>query len=60
MKDISIPQALINKQKEYIKLLSGEIDDLAGLAHVHGWRSSRVKQGKKLRKVIKEIEKLNK
>ena len=41
---------LIEAQDEYIKLLGNEIDDLIGIAHVHGWKSQRVEQGEVLRK----------
>lgn len=47
---------LIAKLEEYQKLLIDEIDDLAGLAYVHGWRSSRYEQGEKLRKEIANLK----
>ena len=34
---------------EYIKLLGEEIDDLAPLAAVHGWKSTRHEKGKEIR-----------
>jgi len=47
---------LIEKLEEYIKLLGLEIDDLVGIAYVHGWRSEHVEQGKKLREEIKALK----
>lgn len=40
---------MIEKQKEYISLLNEELNGLVGMASVHGWKSSLVEQGKKLR-----------
>ena len=48
---------LIKTYDEYIKLLGDEIDGLAGLAYVHGWRSSRYEQGKALRDKIESLKK---
>jgi len=45
------------KLKEYIKLLGEELDELAVLAHTHGWRSTRGEQGLRLRNEIDELEK---
>jgi hypothetical protein len=47
---------LAGAYKEYAQLLGDEIDDMVILAHVHGWRSSRVEQGKVLREKIKQLE----
>lgn len=47
---------LIEKLEEYILLLGKEIDDLIGIAHVHGWISCNVEQGKKLREEIKALK----
>lgn len=41
---------------EYIKLLIDEINELIGMAHVHGWRSSRVEKGKELREKIAQLK----
>ncbi len=43
---------LIKTQQEYIDLLIAEINDLCGMASVHGWRSTRVDEGKRLREKI--------
>lgn len=45
-------EAIIEKQKEYIALLGKELDETASIAHIHGWRSSRVEEGKILREEI--------
>jgi hypothetical protein len=39
---------------DYIKLINEELDEVAVLAHAHGWRSSRFNEGVEMR------EKLNK
>lgn len=51
---------LVGAYDNYINLLNDETNDLIGLAHVHGWKSKRVEQGKKARarieKALKAIE----
>ena len=42
--------------KDYAQLLGDEIDDMAVFAGVHGWKSSRIEQGKLLRDKIKQLE----
>lgn len=42
--------------KEYAQLLGDEINDMAVFASVHGWKSSRIEQGKLLRDKIKQLE----
>ena len=42
---------------KYIELLVAEIDDLCGLALVHGWKSSRVELGRKCRDAIQQLKK---
>ena len=42
-------KAIIAKMEEYIKLLGKELDETATMAHIYGWRSSRVEEGEKLR-----------
>ena len=39
-------------QDEYIKLLIDELDELVGMAAVHGWRSTRFEKGVELRSKI--------
>ena len=39
---------------EYVKLINEELDEVAVLAHTHGWRTSRFNEGVEMR------EKLNK
>jgi hypothetical protein len=45
-------EELIKAYEDYIKLLDEELNELVGVAYVHGWRSSRAEQGKKLREEI--------
>lgn len=40
---------------EYNQLLSDECSELVGMAAIHGWKSNRVEQGKKLRLQIANI-----
>jgi|SRR6187402_3378467 len=49
-------QELIEELKSYISFLNEEINDLIGIAHVHGWRSTRVKEGVERRLRIEELE----
>lgn len=37
---------------EYVQLLCAELDDTIGLAAAHGWRSSRHKEGRRLRSLL--------
>lgn len=48
-------QELIDVLMKYITLLGEEIAELVGLASVHGWSSSRVEEGKTLRKKIDDL-----
>jgi len=50
-------QDLIDAYEEYIKLLGEELEELAIFAYIHGWESTRVKQGEELRNKIKELKK---
>ena len=43
---------LIKLYGEYIVLLGLELDEVVPLAYMHGWKSTRYEQGKKLRKQI--------
>lgn len=43
---------IILKYQEYVKLLVDELNEIAPLATVHGWKSSRYEQGKRLREEI--------
>ncbi len=42
----------IGAWREYTELISAELESLAGLAHAHGWRSSRHEKGVELRKKL--------
>lgn len=50
---------LIEKLEEYIQLLNEEIDSMAVIAWVHGWRSrrERIEKGELLRREIEELKK---
>ena len=47
---------LIETLKEYIVLLTEELDELAIFADVHGWKSKRIEKGNELREKIKQLE----
>lgn len=42
--------------ENYIAVLNDEINDLVGLAYVHGWRSRNVERGEEARKRIAELQ----
>ena len=46
---------MIEKQQEYIQLLTDELSDVVGMASIHGFRSNRVEQGEKLREELSNI-----
>lgn len=48
---------LVKAYKDYAQLLGDEINEMAVFASVHGWKSSRIEQGKVLREKIKQLEK---
>lgn len=48
---------LIELLDEYIKLLNKEINDLIGMASIHGWSSRNVQEGIELRAKIEEARK---
>lgn len=37
---------------DYIDLLGAELEETAPIAHDHGWRSSRVEEGKRIRAAL--------
>jgi len=43
---------LVAKLDEYIAVMGEELNDTATLAVIHGWRSTRVAKGRKLRREI--------
>lgn len=47
---------LIELYGEYIRLLGEELDELAPLAHIHGWKSTRFEQGEQLRERIRDCK----
>lgn len=48
---------LIKLYKEYIELLEQELNELAPLPYLNGWRSTKIEEGKKLRDNIRRLEK---
>ncbi len=46
---------IVEKQHGYNRLLIDEINDLVGLAVVHGWQSTRYEQGKKFRNELDRL-----
>lgn len=44
-------------QDSYLELLGEEINDLIGIAYIHGWRSTRHELGVKMRERIEEAKK---
>ena len=48
-------QELISWLATYNKIMGDELKETAGLAHAHGWRSTRWDAGNKCRKMIKEL-----
>lgn len=53
-----ILEELISAYEQYIELLSAELDEVTGLAYVHGWRSSRAVAGKVARNTIQQYRDL--
>ncbi len=47
---------LIKAYDDYIKLLGDELNDMVGLATVHGFKSSRYEQGVKCRETIERLK----
>ena len=43
---------LVAKLDEYIAVMGEELAEVSPLAVVHGWRSTRVNQGRKMRREI--------
>ena len=43
---------LVQALEEYITLLGKELDEVIPMAAVHGWKSTRFEEGKKLRALI--------
>lgn len=47
---------LVKAYQEYTNLLVDEINDMAAVTYVHGWRTNRYEPGKVLRDKIKRLE----
>jgi len=52
---IKIQQELISWLATYNKVMQDELAETGGLAHAHGWRSTRWEAGIKCRKMIKTL-----
>ena len=50
---------LIEAYEDYLNLIGEELSELMPIASVHGWKSTRHKEGKKMRKIIQEAAKPN-
>ena len=37
---------------DYVDMLGAELDETAPIAHLHGWRSTRAEEGKRIRKAL--------
>ena len=51
----AVEEALADQRKRwmrYVALLDAEIKELVPLAHVHGWRSQRHEEGKRMREEL--------
>ena len=49
--------ALVGAMDDYMEATGKEIDELAGMASVRGWASSRYEEGKQHRAAIRKIRK---
>jgi len=56
MRNTEILKEIIETQKEYIKILSDELNELTPLAYNHGWRTTRYEMGKAIREKISQLE----
>jgi hypothetical protein len=57
-KQVTPAQAeLIITYEKYIQILGRELDELAMMASVHGWKSSRAEIGEAMREMIKMLKK---
>lgn len=56
-KEIKRLKKLLKLHQEYEELMGKELDEVCGLAYVHGWKSSRYEAGKELRAEIEALEK---
>jgi len=56
MENIAPYEELIAAQEEYIKMLGEELDEIAILSYIHGWRSSRFEIGEKMRERIENAK----
>ena len=54
-----VPYSVEELQEQYINLLTEELNTVVGMAAVHGWRSTNVEAGKKLREQIAKAKEEN-
>ena len=47
---------LVTALEAYNQLMLDELNDVVPIAHVHGWRSNRVGQGKETRETITQLK----
>lgn len=47
---------LIKALEKYIVMLGKELDEVVPMASIHGWKSSRYEEGKKMREKIKKFK----
>jgi hypothetical protein len=52
--DVAEVVELVSALKDYIQILSDELDDVTPIASVHGWKSKRVDIGLTARRRIEE------
>jgi len=52
----SYKDELISAEEKYIELLVAELNEVVGMAPIHGWQSTRVKQGQTARNEIQNIK----
>ena len=55
VRTIKIQQELISWLATYNKVMQDELAETAGIAHAHGWRSTKWEVGTKCRKTIAKL-----
>lgn len=56
MENAELLKEIIDAQKEYIKILSDELNEITPFAYTHGWRTTRYEMGKMIREKISQLE----
>lgn len=49
---VKLMEEMIEAYGEYVRLLNDELNEVVGLAHAHGWKSTRVEDGRRCRSKI--------